>query len=389
MDKKLILNSAIRAGNWFINTQNMDGESGDCGRYIYSLNLETKQHWRSSGWQTAFGVFAMLSMHNATGDAKYLKSAESAIKYIKSLQILDQRRPAFFGAIREVSPQTEWSHPRDALSAAWAMLGYNLYAKDNDCLERAILYADWMLKYALIDDWVVATVNLGNKKARNSEDIIASCQSGTILFLIEMYKATLDLRYYDAAYRMTNYYVKHFIDKNGLITTIKDRIGNNNLDDPKKWPIDWQMMHRVNDDFGGISLVEAYKVFKQKEYKQRCSAYLGWLEKTVNKDGSYLDPVIEVGSATAPIFLVSFESIANSAEKARACKLTEKNIKYLLTIQQKSDDKLVDGAFLGMDNWCKAGNGNWINIRCTAYATLALCRLLDKSVFPLSMSGLI
>jgi hypothetical protein len=390
MNGKQILKSALHAGDWFVNTQNKDSESGDLGRFIYALKLETKEYWLSSGWQTAFGVFALLSLHNATKDDKYLQAAEGGIKYIKTLQILDQRKPCYFGAIREVSPQSEWMHPRDALSAAWGMLGYHLYTNEQDCLERAILYADWMLKYALIDDWVVATVNLGNKKTRSADDLVASCQSGSILFLIEMYKVTQDLRYYDAAYRMANYYVVNLISKDGVITCIKDRIGNNpDVNNTEKWPIDWQKMHQVNDDFGGIALVEAYRIFKKEEYRQRCSAYLGWLEKTVNKDGSYLDPVIEVGSATAPIFLLSFESIANSSEKVRARKLIEKNISYLLSIQQKSKDKLVDGAFLGMDGMCRAGHGNWINIRCTSYATIALCRLLGKSVFPLSMSGLI
>ena len=75
MNGKQILKSALHAGDWFVNTQNKDSESGDLGRFIYALKLETKEYWLSSGWQTAFGVFALLSLHNATKDDKYLQAA--------------------------------------------------------------------------------------------------------------------------------------------------------------------------------------------------------------------------------------------------------------------------------------------------------------------------
>src|SRR5690606_5325728 len=123
--------------------------------------------------------------------------------------------------------------------------------------ERASLYADWMLKYAMVDDWVIATVNLGGKDCPQSDDTIGSFQSGTILFLLELFQATQNPTYQETAYRMSNYYVEHLFNTKGEITVILDRIGNKG----RTWEPDWEKMHRVNDDFGGIALVEAYKVF--------------------------------------------------------------------------------------------------------------------------------
>jgi hypothetical protein len=144
----------------------------------------------------------------------------------------------------------------------------------------------------------------------------------------------------------------------------------------------------VHVENGYTAPVEAYRIFQEPVFLQRCSAYLGWLENHVNADGSYLNPVMEVGSATAPIFLFSYRTIAPAEEKARIDRLIEHNLGYLLSIQkQDTGNPLVDGAFLGMDHQCKCGYGNFINIRCSAYAIIALCRALDSSWFPLSMAG--
>ena len=370
--------AALRAADWFVNTQNNDLESADYGRYLYAVNLKTGERHQSTGWQTAFGVFALLSAHKASRDHVYLNSAAKGIDYIKSLQILDSRLPRYYGAIREETPQTTWLHPRDALSAAWAFLGYHQAVGESDALERAVLFADWMLRYAFIGDWPLCTICLG-KGEKASDDLSGSFQSGGILFFLEMFKATQNLLYYDVALRMADYYVDNFIGADGLINCLVDKIGNNDL---AKWPIDWQRMHQVNDDFGGISLVAAFNVYKKEIYRSRCSAYLMWLESMVNLDGSFLTPVVEVGSATVPIFLKAFHAIASEEEQKRIEVLTTKCLAYLLSVQQTSENPEVAGAFLGMDNNCRYGLGDWINIRCTSYAAIALLQQQGLSAFP-------
>ena len=375
--------SAIKAGEWFLNTQNDYSETADFGRYVYARNLETGFESPSSGWQTAFAVFAMLSLHKLTGDDKYLESAANGMSYIKTLQILDPRRKSRFGAILEVTPQSKWLHPRDALSSAWAMLGFYKYTKEEDYLERTVFFADWLLEYAMNGDWPMCTINI-YPGGTASDDVGASCQSGAILFFLDLYKATDDMRYYRAAKRIADVYVDQFIEDDGNIRILIDFIGNNpGVNDEKKWPLDWQNMHRVNDDFGGISLVFAYDVFKQELYLKKMIAYFNWVEAKVKDDGSFFDPFMEVGSATVPVFLNEFKKCAPGELQDRIESLNTKCLDFLMSVQMASENERINGGFKGMDDRCKCGNGKWINIRCSAYAILALTAQTGNSAFPI------
>lgn len=162
-----------------------------------------------------------------------------------------------------------------------------------------------------------------------------------------------------------------------------DPIGNNEgINNTEKWPVAWQLMHQVNDDFGGIALAGSYELFKRDIYLSRMSAYFKWLQGTSNSDGSYLDPVMEVASATVPIFLNSYKKLAPENEQGAVSETAAKALDFLLTLQQHCDDKDVNGAFLGMNNKCRDGLGKWVNIRCTAYAIIALLQASDDAAFP-------
>ena len=372
--------AAIKAGEWFLKTQQTRYDDANRGRYYYAVNLKDDYQELSTGWQTGFAVIAMLSLHKTTEEKKYLESAELAIEYIKTLQILDKRRMNVYGAIREESPQTNWLHPRDALSAAWALLIYGQYRQDNDCLERAVMFADWMINYGFSGDWPLFTVNLG-PGGLDSRDLQGSFQSGGILFFIDMYKMTQDMRYYNIALRMSDYYVENFIDPNGLITVLIDKLG---IQDLSIWQEDWKLMHRVNDDFGGIALAASYSLFQKDVYRQRMSAYFDWSRTADNGDGSYLKPVMEVGSATMPIFFNSYKKFASEAEQVALKQAHAKALDFLVSLQQHSTNDAVDGALLGMDNKCRNGVGEWVNIRCTAYAIIALLQYSGDSLFPYS-----
>lgn len=376
--------SALAGAEWLVKSQNRDTDSADHGRFMYALELETGEFCRSRGWQTGFAVIALLSAFRVRPDERYKEAATHAMRYLQSLQILDSRNRAHFGAIREETPQTEWSHPRDAVSVAWSMLAYSEMFDDADLLDRAKIFADWLLDYAFFNDWIPATVKLGST-GRDSDDVEGSFQSGTILFFLELYQATHNLRYLEAGRVMAQRYIKDFISAEGEIQVMRYRnIGG--TPDPERWGQDWLSMHRVNDDFGGIAMVEAFRRFEDPVYAQRCSSYLKWLEAHVNQDGSYLNPTVEVGSATASIFLFSYREIAPAEEIKRIDQLIERNLSYLRSIQQThTKDPYIEGAFLGMDSACQYGHGKYINIRCTTYAIIALCRALGKSWFPLSM----
>ncbi len=377
--------AAVRAGEWYLRNQVSDPLDANRGRYLYCREIPTKKFEYSTSWQTGFGALVMLSLHRLTGETRYLDSAARALEYIKSLQILDARNPARFGAFREETPQTNWIHPRDAVSAAWALLGYGRYVQDADCLERARLYADWMLQHAFAGDWPLATVRLGGDGLETS-DLRASCQSGGILFFHDMYDATQDFRYRDAAWRMSEYYARHFLSEQGELKTLIDPVGNrkeSDLDNFERWPRSWREMHQVNDDFGGLAMVRSIEVFQQPLHRERLRAFARWLVAWQKPGGGFMEPEMEVGSATVPIFLHAYRHIASPAERTQYDEVCRKALTHLLSKQQTSADPQVDGAFLCLNNLCRSGEGRWVNIRCTSYAVIALLMQSDQSTFPI------
>jgi hypothetical protein len=375
--------AAIKAGEWFLNTQIENEFDANRGRYLYCRHLKSDELQRSSGWQTGFALMAVLSLHRLTGEQKYLDSAALAVDWIKSLQMMDARNPALYGVFREEIPQTNWLHPRDALSAAWGLLCYSLYINDSDCLDRAKIFADWMIEYGFNGDWPLCTVNIG-PGGLPTDKLKGSFQSGGILFFLDIYEATGEKRYQEAARRMSNYYVKHFFNDQGELAVLIDTTPEIEA----KWPEDWRNMHRVNDDFGGIALVKDYELFGQREHSDCLHVFVENLLAMENPDGGFLDPEMEVGCASIPILLHRYLSVAPDAKKPVIKAATMRCLDRLLTFQQTSEDKQIDGAFLGMDKECRAGNGDWVNIRCTAYAIIALLLQSNHSVFPFKQDTL-
>ncbi len=377
---------AIKAGNWLVNNQVRKPFDANHGRFLYARLIKGGWDGYSTNWTTGFGAIAMLSLHRLTGDEKYLEAAQYAVRYIKSLQRLDSRDSHSFGAIVEETPQTEWIHPRDGLSAAWGLLCYGRYTGDADSIERAVLYARWMLKNAYRRDWVLATVKLG-PSGRDTDITQASCQGGAILFLHDLFKETHEVKFQDAALAMSDYYVRTFLHDDGEITIVYDDIHGGKFEDPaslKKFPFDWREMHKINDDFSGVAMIESYEQFGREIYRERLKAYVKWVLDKQNADGGFMQPELEVGSATASIFLSRYLSIAQPGEVEVLSLAIQRALDHLVDLQISSDDPALNGAFPGMNSSCLHGHGEWINLRVTGYSIFALLMQTGNSLFPLS-----
>jgi len=115
------LSRARKLADWFVANQVTRPHLADCGRYANGLRVRgpAEKPSLTTNWTTGMTAIAMLMAWRRTGNEKHLQSAQVAGDYLKSLQILDARNPAAFGLFREATPQTDFCHPRDALSAAW------------------------------------------------------------------------------------------------------------------------------------------------------------------------------------------------------------------------------------------------------------------------------
>lgn len=180
---------------------------------------------------------------------------------------------------------------------------------------------------------------------------------------------------------MSDYYVNNFFNEQGELIVML----NSTPEIDALFPQVWHDMHKVNDDFGAIALVRSYEVFQCDAYRNCLDTFMQWTVNQEKPDGGFLTPDMEVASATVPIALERYLTLDSSSEKRSYRQVINRCLDHLLTLQQISDDIQVDGAFLGLDHRCRAGKGEWVNIRCTAYAILALLKPTGHAVFPFEL----
>lgn len=376
--KQLYIEAATHAGDWLVRNQVCNILDANNGRFFYCYNLKTSYFEMSTSWQSGMGIISLLWLYKLSGDKKYLKAAEYASSYILSLQVLDSDDPSKFGAFREETPQTEWMHPRDSISAAWGLLSLYQFTDNTRCLKAAQRFADWHIANVWHQGWPVATVNLG-PSGLATDHMQVSCQGGSALFFMQLARITGNEIYITkGAKPLLDYYVLHFIEPNGRPHVLYDPV----VDD---WGIEeelcnngrlgfqksWIEMHRYNDDFAGISLLEGYNIIGEKKYLESAKNYASWLCESLNKDGSFGEYSIEVASSSVPLFLMELKKqIADPLYD----KAINKSLGHLLSLQISNMNPKVDGGFLGLDNKCQLDPNSWVNIRNTAYSIVALLK---------------
>jgi uncharacterized protein YyaL (SSP411 family) len=153
MNKEKIFEAATRCADWQVANQVRDRHDANKGRFIRSFDKASGRLIYTGNWQTGAAMMALLTMYRRTNDEKYLEAAEFAGRYIMSLQILEERDTRFYGAIRELTPQSMEMDPRDATTAAWGLVWLYNFTGDDEYLRRALLFADFHLKHCMIEGW--------------------------------------------------------------------------------------------------------------------------------------------------------------------------------------------------------------------------------------------
>jgi hypothetical protein len=189
------LSRARMLADWFVANQVTRKHLADCGRYANGLRVRGPAEKPSftSNWTTGMTAIAMLMAWRRTGDRRHLESAGAAGEYLKSLQVLDARKAAAFGLFREVTPQTDFCHPRDALSAAWGLLHLHLATRNGDCLWRARTFAEWFRKHAVRNGYPAWTCFVGPGKPPYWQ--LGSFHGGSPLFLFDLHRVTRERKW--------------------------------------------------------------------------------------------------------------------------------------------------------------------------------------------------
>ena len=247
MDKSLILERAQAALDNMIRGQVLNREDANQGRTVRDYNARTGKKILSGNWCTGIFMACLLGMYKRTGNPEYLDRAEFAGHYIMSLQNMDHRNKRYYGAFRECIPQSLETLPRDATTAAWCLVWLYEATGNPEYLDRAILFAEWHMEYAMFNNWPHWAVF--NDKDNTTYFLHGSFQSGTGLFYHDLFMATKDARYIERGLRpIADRYIKDFILEDGSLVVPRNAMNNGRITD-----IDFELelsMHNYNDDFG-------------------------------------------------------------------------------------------------------------------------------------------
>ena len=375
------LRAAKKCGEWLISNQSTGQADANRGRFLAEIDVRTGDiNEISTNWTTGMSLLSLLMLHKRTGYEKWLDAAKLAGEYLKSLQVLDSRNARNFGMIREISPQGDWCHPRDALSAAWGLLHLGQVAVDSEAAERALLFARWFKKYAMRDGYPAWTAYLDG---REPYWMLGSFHGGSPLFFFDLASHTGDHRWIDeVAVPILENYLRNHLPPRGEIRVIVDPETGKSALRRKEWQnqLSWAHMHRINDDFSSMALMRSFHVTGEQSHLAAARRFLGWALKRQNSDGSFGDPPVNSGCASLMSELMDIYAIEGGAQfRAAAAKAGE----HLLSLQEmETPDPRFHGGFYGMHGLNDFGTRRVLHIRTSCYAIAACLRLEGGADYP-------
>ncbi|MHC4871770.1 MAG: hypothetical protein ACYTFY_07985 [Planctomycetota bacterium] len=374
ISKQDIFSRALACAEWQLKNQVTDREDANRGRYIRSYDKASEYLVYTGNWQTGAALMSLLSVYRRTGDSRYLESAELAGHYIMSLQVLDKHDPRYYGVIRELTPQSMEYAPRDATTAAWALVWLYNFTGDNEYLRRAVLFGDFHLKYCMCEGWPLYASYMEKEFANFFAR--GSFQSGTGLFYYDLFMASEDPRFIEFGLRpIADNYLTHFVQADGQLTQERE-IFTWKMEGESEQKDVTVNMHMFNDDFGAAMLQTASDLFNDEKYRDGARRYAKWLSENQDEDGGFGNGKHPSGVPTA---LMYFDELGKYYNDNTLLNARDKALNKLLTMQHlETGDTRLDGGFTGRYEGAKdfpGGGDMCVNNRTTAYALSALIKL--------------
>jgi len=149
-DRKMYLERALKAADWYVNSQLGDYRprwNADRGRFLYYYFMPEGRHVPGINWTEGRGLFVTCEAYKLTGDEKYRRAAELAVRYVAALQVMDPRYRQILGAIKEHTPQDEIGGALDGAQAASGLLMYAKVTGDKDALRGGRAFCDFIERH--------------------------------------------------------------------------------------------------------------------------------------------------------------------------------------------------------------------------------------------------
>jgi hypothetical protein len=370
--------AAIAGLDFIVRNQVNDVTNANCGRFSFIYDCSKEQTTKlTPNWVTGTTIEALLSGYRFTKDEKYLDAAGCGIEYIKSLQTFSKFSKFSYGAINETTPQCQSCHPRDALTAAWAMLDWSQETSDKECFERALVFADWYINNVMPEGYPVCTFDFNDGIVAPFE--LASCQGGGGFFFYRLYTLTGNEKYLEVLRTIIKYYNDFFLDNNGRPISLIDqytRKAKLNQQQELGGSL-WEMMHVYNDDFAALANLAAYSLEPRTSYLDSLKKFFKFIKNSQNYDGGFGPKTFSVPSAGGAC-LIEF-----LAAKALGLDLIDQEtidntVRYLLDRQCCKINSSGNGGFFGVSVNYEISD-IMINMRTTSYAVMGLLRYAGAS----------
>jgi len=369
------LERARQLADWFVSNQVVRPHLADCGRFADAVRVRGRQEQTrfTTNWNTGMTVISLMMAWQRTKDDRYLKSARMACEYLKTLQSLDARNPAAFGGFREDTPQTAMFHPRDALSAAWALLHFHLHTGDADCLWRAVTFTRWFERHALRRGYPAWTAYLD--KGRKPYWQRGSFHGGSPLFFFDLHAVTKNPGWKRVGLTICDTWLKLFPKPDGSIRVEIDAETGEDVTGKNKdlEHTGWQNMHKTNDDFTSLALLRAYRLTGDQKYLDAARAFLAWALTQQRPDGAFGDPPVNSAAATLLMELLDFARVAR-APRYRLAAL--RSVPHFLSLQERTskDPRFLGGFYCVHGDYVHDSRVD-LGARTSSYALAALLKL--------------
>lgn len=368
--------AARRGLNFLVRHQMTDFGSAEHGRFAFIYRFASgKIDSYTTNWTTGVAVEAMLLGYQVFRDERYLEAARRGVGYIRSLQEFSPLSPRVVGTFHEETPQSKVFHPRDALTAAWALLDWSEVTGDSEARQRAVFYADWLIREGMDAGYPRWTVSYETFDA--DPRWYGSFHSGSAFFFARMHAVTGEERYLTAMKQILEVYNHLMLSEDGCVTVIVDIERQTPMPAAEVpaniAPVGWIRMHEYNDDFGALANVEAYRLTGNRQYLEAAERFLRNMVEIQRRDGGFGPAEYSVPSAGGSVLLelLAAEACGSSLPVGDAVR---RAVDYVLALQVLRKGAPEDGAFRGFTNDYTL-DPDVCNVRAGGYAILALLRL--------------
>jgi len=366
--------AAVLAGRWYLNNQNTPEhpwggihDSADKGRFIYEY-FPTRRWARGNvSWGQAVGIMGLLALYERTGKKEYLESAKMAGEYLKTLQVLDRRKPRNFGALHEHNPQDNWTFPRDAATGGMGFAALYTATGDREYLYRLRILCDWFIEHCMgREKWPYMQFWFDrDKQPRKTR---AYFQVGAGLMFYYAYVLTGERRYVE----------------DGLVPLCEPLARDYHV---KPWarpaPMELESPWSTNDDFAAIALLAAYRVTGDRKYFAAARRHADWLVSVQAADGSYsgFSSAVYVAGLTLLELCRVIEDNRMDIDTDPYYRSVHRGARFGLTLQEReSRDIKAYGGFYGQTYF--GLNRDRIHHRVTGYSLIFNLRYEGKIDVP-------